>query len=329
MALTFFQRMSMAKKFRILSLCNGNSYRSQMAKGRTNYLWGECDPDNQVLFILALPLKETVKDRDSIQFLQNILPRLSFRWSGYRKVYGQVCKRINRRIQELHLTDIRCYQSYLEEHPAELELLKEFCRITISRFYRDRVVFEVLEKQVLPFLTETVMKSKENKLWCWSAGCSSGEEPYTLALLWAIRTKKRASLIDFRIQATDTSSDVLKRTKEACYASSSIRELPEDLKSNGFVLRNGNYCLRPEFRDLVTFEKKDILKSLPEGPFHLILCRNLVFTYFEESLQMEVLTGLKKILVPGGFLVIGAHENLPPKENFSEWGKCIFQKLHG
>jgi chemotaxis protein methyltransferase CheR len=267
-----------------------------------------------------------MKDRTCIEFLQDILPLLSLRWSGYRKVHGQVCKRINRRIQELHLADITSYRSYLDKYPAEWGLLKEFCRITISRFYRDRQVFENLENQVLPLLAESALKDQKKQLLCWSAGCASGEEPYTLALLWAIRIKHHYPSLNIRILATDANSEVLERAGNACYSSNSIRELPDDLKKNGFIMSQGEYCFRPAFRDIITFEKKDLLEGLPEGPFHLILCRNLVFTYFEESLQREVLSGLEKILFPGGFLIIGVHEKLPSGVGFFEFGKCIFQK---
>ena len=267
-----------------------------------------------------------MKDRNCVEFLQNILPRLSLRWSGYRKVHGQVCKRINRRIQELHLADIAGYQSYLEKNPSEWTLLKEFCRITISRFYRDRKVFEILGGQVLPCLAKTAIKNGKEQLRFWSVGCASGEEPFTLALIWAIRLRHNFPSLDIRILATDTNSEVLKRAEEACYPWSSLRELPDDLLKEGFKNQKGSYCLNPVFRDMVAFHKQDIREVLPQGQFHVLFCRNLVFTYFEESLQKEILAKLEKVLVPGGFLVIGAHEKLPSASGFSEVAKCIYRK---
>jgi len=267
-----------------------------------------------------------MKNINCIAFLQDILPRLSLRWAGYRKVHGQVCKRITRRIRELHLANFLGYRSFLEENPSEWFFLKEFCRITISRFYRDRQVFMALEKQVLPQLAETAPKPGNKPLRCWSVGCASGEEPYTLALVWGIWLKPSHPEADIDILATDADAAVLKRAELADYPWSSVRELPEDLLKEGFSPSAGNYRLRPAFRDMVTFKNLDILDNFPEGPFHLLLCRNLVFTYFAESLQKDIFEKLEKCLLPGGFLVIGAHERLPYETGFGEVERCIYQK---
>ena len=267
-----------------------------------------------------------LKDLHCIEFLENILPRLSLRWYGYRKVHGQVCKRIRRRIQELHLADLASYHSYLKKHPAEWSILKDLCRITISRFYRDRVVFQILEKQILPLLAETSEKRGEKALRCWSAGCASGEEPYTLALLWDLRLKPQYPQINFQVIATDVAPECLKRAEEACYPFSSIRELPEDIKTQGFCLRAGGYHLQPTFRTYISFLREDIQDSHPNSHYDLILCRNLVFTYFEEDFQAKILSHLAERLAPGGFLVIGAHEKLPPGTGLKEVANCFYQK---
>ena len=85
-----------------------------------------------------------MNDADCVEFLQWALPRLRMRWAGFRKVRGQVCKRIGRRLKELGLGDIDAYRSYLDKHSEEWEILDGLCRITISRFHRDRKVFECL-----------------------------------------------------------------------------------------------------------------------------------------------------------------------------------------
>ena len=238
-----------------------------------------------------------------------------------------MCKRIHRRIQELHLADIVSYQSFLEDHPAEWRLLKELCRVTISRFYRDRQVYETLEKRVFPLLAETVEESGENSLRFWSAGCASGEEPYTLALLWDLRLKSQHPGVDVQILATDVDTQVLQRAEAASYPPSSLRELPEDLKRQGFTFRADCFDLNPAFRLKVIFHKQDLGENLPSGSFHLILCRNLVFTYFEKALQKRIFTAMENILIPGGFLVIGAHENpFPADSRLAVFAKCIYRK---
>src|SRR5919197_810463 len=116
-----------------------------------------------------------VPDPDCVDFLRWALPRIGLRWEGFRKVRRQVCRRVGRRIAELGLGDLDAYRAYLREHPDEWAKLERLTPITISRFYRDRAVFEALEHAVIPALGE------EPRIW--SAGCASGEEAYTLALI--------------------------------------------------------------------------------------------------------------------------------------------------
>jgi len=93
-----------------------------------------------------------LSDSDCVAFLQWALPRLRMRWPGFRKVRKQVCKRIRRRIAALELSGIAAYRQWLEDHPGEWEVLDGMCRITISRFYRDRGVFDALAGEILPGL---------------------------------------------------------------------------------------------------------------------------------------------------------------------------------
>ncbi len=126
-----------------------------------------------------------VKDADCTEFLQWALPRLGMRWPGFRRVRGQVCKRLRRRMAELGLRDLADYRALLETHPEEWTRLDGLCRISISRFYRDQGVWRTLEREILPRLADRARARGETRLRIWSAGCASGEEPYTLALLFA------------------------------------------------------------------------------------------------------------------------------------------------
>jgi chemotaxis protein methyltransferase CheR len=130
-----------------------------------------------------------MRDADCVQFLQWALPRLDLRWDGLRKVRRQVCRRISRRLAELGLSDGTAYREYIEGNADEWDRLDGFCRITISRFWRDPAVFESLRDHVLPALGPTVS--------VWSAGCASGEEPYSLVLAAA------EAGIAVRVLATD------------------------------------------------------------------------------------------------------------------------------
>jgi chemotaxis protein methyltransferase CheR len=245
-------------------------------------------------------LERHVTDDECVAFLQWALPRLRLRWEAFRKVRRQVCRRISRRVTELGLADAAAYRAYLETHAEEWPVLDGLCRVTISRFWRDRGVYEALRDEVLPELGSPSS--------AWSAGCASGEEPYSLVLAAA------EAGVEIRVLATDTDAALLARAGAARYPPSSLRELPEEVCARAFV--DGR--LKREHQQRVSFLRHDVREGPPDGPFDLVLCRNLVFTYFAEELQLEVARNLVRALRPGGALVVGAHET-PPPDNLEPW----------
>ena len=120
-----------------------------------------------------------MNDPDCTAFLQWALPQISLRWPGFRKVRRQVCKRLKRRIHDLQLANFAAYRARLEDDPSEWEVVDRCCHITISRFFRDRGVFEALRRRVLPDIAAHA-KQEGRAAQIWSAGCAAGEEPYTL-----------------------------------------------------------------------------------------------------------------------------------------------------
>ncbi len=305
-------------------------------------------------------------------FLRWALPRLGMRWAGFRKVRGQVCKRIARRIRELGLDGFEAYRRHLERHPEEWRVLDGLCRVTITRFHRDRGVFELLRGEVLPMLAEAVRASAETEqegsrraeetsakvgkateewalpnqesglpqrksviLHIWSAGCASGEEPYTLALAERLDPTLSSRGIRLHITATDADPHLLARARRGRYPVGALRDLPAGWVEEAFTPvsvpetngpdmiddaapggqpapdRNAEMELSPEIREKVVFLEQDLREEMPGGPFHLILCRNLAFTYFDEAGRRETLGRLADRLVSGGVLVLGAHERLP------------------
>jgi chemotaxis protein methyltransferase CheR len=252
-----------------------------------------------------------MKDADCVSFLQWALPQLRMRWPGFRKVRKQVCKRIDRRRKELGLPDVAAYRSYLETHPGEWSMLDSLCRIFISRFYRDRGVFDHLRQVVLPVLAELAVTRGERTLRGWSIGCASGEEVYTLSLIWHLELQARFPALAFQLVATDADQTMLQRAQRGCYPASSLKELPPAWREAAFVRTGEVYCLGEEFRAGLEFCCQDIRAQQPEETFHLVLGRYLVFTYFEESLQQQVLAQITRRLLPGGGLVIGKTESLP------------------
>jgi chemotaxis protein methyltransferase CheR len=260
-----------------------------------------------------------MKDAECVRFLQWALPRLHMRWAGFRKVRRQVCRRIDRRLRELGLADIGAYRAYLEASPEEWRRLDELCHVTISRFYRDCAVFEFLRQTVLPELARGASK-REEALEAWSVGAASGEEPYTLALIWELALRREFPDIALRILATDVDETVLSRARTAEYAESSLRDLPDSWRQAGFVKLDGTYRLRDTIRSWVTVIRHDVRDEPPAGPFQLVLCRNVAFTYFDIELQREVANRLAACIGSGGALVLGAREALPEGvDGFASW----------
>lgn len=229
------------------------------------------------------------------------------RWPGFRRVRRQVNKRVSRRVAELGLPDAAAYREYLDSNPREWTTLASLCRVTVTRFYRDRRVFDHLGEVVLPRLAARA----GGEVACWSVGCASGEEPYTVKIIWELSVAPAAAGKTLHVLATDSDPLLLSRAREAVYPASSLKDLPHRLAAAAFESCGEKFALHGRFRKDVHFEERDVRESMPAGPFDVILCRNLVFTYFETDLQRTILRGMKSRLRGGGVLVTGIHESLP------------------
>ena len=233
-----------------------------------------------------------------------------FRWKGFRKVHKQVCKRLKRRMAEIDLKDFEHYKQWILAHKEEWDRLDQLCRITISRFYRDRGAFDYVRNHIIPKLLSTA-KEQNRMLQVWSAGCASGEEPYTLSLILQLDPSLNQSEDHFKILATDIDPDLIDRAQLGCYGYSSIKDLPEKWLSIAFELKNEHYCIQDPYKDHIDWKVCDIREHVPEQIFDLICCRNLVATYFKEDLQTRIFSDMSRRLRPGSFLMLGIHESLP------------------
>ena len=236
---------------------------------------------------------------------------------------GQVCKRLRRRLAILGLKELSDYCALLEADTAEWRQLDGLCRVSVSRFYRDQGVWNCLERELLPQLAVQASERGETRLRIWSAGCASGEEPYTLALMFALGDAPKSC--EPEILATDVDPHLLARTRRACYPGSSLRELPVKWRAS-FEKSGDEFCLGPEYRTPVQFLVQDIRRDFPDERFDLILCRNLVFTYFQAPIQVVIAGRLAEVLVPGGLLLLGSHESLPETvPGLTQEGQWLFR----
>lgn len=268
-----------------------------------------------------------MNDRDCTVFLQWALPRLDLCWLGFRKVRRQVCKRLKRRLGVLQLASLAAYRERLEADPAEWSVLDECCHITISRFFRDKRVFGTLRSHVLPELALRAEREKR-AIHIWSAGCASGEEPYTIKILWDLEVARSHPGISLSVLATDVDLTMLARAQKACFEATSLRELPPPLVEQAFDQAGARYCVRPQYRRGIGFVHEDLRSTAAAGWFDVILCRYVAFTYFAPLLQREVLARIVERLLPKGYLVIGTHEHLPSEASSLAPLRAAPQILH-
>lgn len=241
------------------------------------------------------------------QFLKEVTPELGLQWRPFQR--RGIKRKVERRIIELGLPNLDQYLLKVQKDPEEKSHLSKILTVTISRFFRDGDVFDALEASVLPDLIRNKMDGRIN---LWSIGCASGEEPYSLALLWKNSFERDWPQVRFSVLGTDIDERMLQRAKDGRYKKSSLREVPEEILKKFFKKEGSFFILDPSVQKNVQFKIHDILRDNPFSGMDIILCRNLAFTYFSKESQMEVVKRIGFILNEKGYMVIGKEESLFP-----------------
>ena len=213
------------------------------------------------------------------------------------------------------------FRTYFQAIEEDAELLEEFFdRITInvSEFYRNPKRWDILRDNILPKLVQN--KSSIN---IWSAACSSGEEPYSLAILF----KEHFPHINLSILATDIDEKILEKAKQGIYAPNALKDLPIHKKSKYFKHENGLYYVLDDLKRNITFRKHDLLKERYPTNIDLIVCRN-VLIYFTDEAKDLIYKGLSEALTEEGVLFIGSTEQIfnPNQYNLSSLDTFFYQK---
>jgi chemotaxis methyl-accepting protein methylase len=238
-----------------------------------------------------------------------LLQFMGLSWQGYRKVRKGAKKRVGRHIQSL---GCRSLQEYLEllERTAEARSQCELAlAVPISRFFRDRRLWEILENRILPEL----IKTGRGSLRVWSAGCACGEEVYSLKILWEQMRRSAGPLPVLEITATDLHPAHLERAAAAVYPSSSLREVSDTTKSTWFEAEpdGRSFRLKSALKSGIAWRSHDLLTGPPASGFDLILVRNNLLTYYQSSRSRAPLEEMAEALSLGGYLIIGSREKLP------------------
>lgn len=254
---------------------------------------------------------------DYAVFIGNIKKKTGIDLSLYKEA------QMKRRLTSLY--EKRGYRNFIDYYEAihnDKELLEEFLdrmTINVSEFYRNAQRWDVLEKKIFPKLL-----AQNKKLKIWSAACSTGEEPYSLALVLL----SHVSLRDISILATDLDLGVIERAKVGLYPERALKEVPPPIVKQYFINEGHFYQVKDDIKKTVTFKQQNLLEDRYDTGFDLIVCRN-VMIYFTEEAKNQIYTNFSKSLKPGGILFVGSTEQIfnPSKYGLESEDTFFYRKI--
>lgn len=262
------------------------------------------------------PLQEIGDSRDN-QELQLILEKIygerGFDFREYRET--TLTRRLSRRLTARGLKTYADYARLLDQDPSEYDKIFNDLTINVTSFFRDKVAFKALEEVALPALINQSQKGantqsqSQRNLRIWSAGCATGEEPYSIAMLLLELLGPKISQWQVAIIATDIDAKALDRARAGVFARKEVEAIPPAWLGKHFVHKDGSFHAHPALRRLVTFEAHNLVsdQTYPYHDLDLLVCRN-VFIYFKPTLQTRILKGFYQGVKAGGFLLLGKAE---------------------
>jgi chemotaxis methyl-accepting protein methylase len=264
--------------------------------------------------------KETFTDQDYITAIKRYLREHGFCCDAYKPSYLQ--RRIQVRLRSSQMESFRDYLRFLRTHPDEYRKLLDTLTINVTQFFRDSDVYSALKEQLIPEFLSSGWPRKTIRIW--SAGCASGEEPDSLAILMleALSVSKAGSR--FSIFATDIDANSLAMAREGTYSEERIERLPSNLISKYFDSAEG-YHIKQHLKSYIRFKQSDLLVDKGINLCDLVLCRN-VLIYFNREDQERIIKKFHACLHAGGYLILGKTEILPP--GFADMFTCIDRRSH-
>ncbi|WP_353932030.1 CheR family methyltransferase [Okeanomitos corallinicola TIOX110] len=248
------------------------------------------------------------KNPDFEQLLTYIRKNRGFDFTGYKR--STLIRRVNKRIQYLEIESVKTYLEYLdylEVYPGEFHHLFNTILINVTEFFRDNTAWESLGKQIIPNIINGKKSDEQIRIWC--AGCASGEEAYTLAII----TCEALGIEDFRqrvkIYATDVDEEALNQARQATYSRKDIELIPGELRDKYFDLTGNYYVFRQDLRRCIIFGRHDLLQDAPISRLDLLVCRNTLM-YFHAEAQGRIMSRFHFALNDHGYLFLGKAEML-------------------
>lgn len=241
---------------------------------------------------------------DDFKKIRDLIEKeLKIRCSNYKEEY--IKRRLLSRMRSTGSSDYSEYIRYLEKKPAEWELLRNALTINVTEFFRDAEVFDILRKELIPSIL-----SDHGRIRIWCAGCSSGEEPYSLAMILSEITTRKGGVTS-TIYATDIDEKILQKAKEGIYEGKTVEKLSASVIRRHFTqLPDGRYQVKQHLKDMIHFRKHDLMSGIPATRYvDIVTCRNVTI-YFNEQQKNDLARTIHSALNKGGFYVMGKTEYL-------------------
>ncbi|MFA4861948.1 protein-glutamate O-methyltransferase CheR [Methanoregula sp.] len=241
---------------------------------------------------------------DDFELLKRFIEQtLKIQCGNYKEDY--IKRRLLSRMRSTNTTTYGDYLQYLKANTPELEVLRKALTINVTEFFRDADVYEALKKEILPDIFQT---RKRLRIWC--AGCSTGEEPYSIAMILH-EMMMQDKTITAQIYATDIDKIVLAKAQEGIYNAKAMVKLSETQTHRHFTkLPDGNYQVKPHLKELIRFRPHDLMGGTPIARWlDLITCRNVTI-YFTEKQKDDLVRLFHGALVTDGYYIMGKTEYL-------------------
>ena len=223
-------------------------------------------------------------------------------FTNYRS--STILRRLSRRMSLLHLPDLESYLALLNRDSSETDRLVRELLIGVTSFFRDPTVWDALKEPI-----EKLVRSKDERetIRVWVPGCASGEEPYSLAILFAEALRKAKRRLKVQIFASDLDSDALAVARRGIYPSSAAEQMNQSILRRYFTPLATEFSVKQGVREMIVFSRHNIIQDPPFSKLDMISCRNL-FIYFTTDLQRRILERFHYALQSGGHLVLGKSE---------------------
>jgi two-component system CheB/CheR fusion protein len=248
--------------------------------------------------------------QDFTRLLAYLKTARGFDFSGYK--LSSLIRRVQKRMQDVGVADYASYIDHLEVHPDEFAPLFNTVLINVTSFFRDAPSWQALAEHVLPRMLEG--KGDDEPVRCWCAGCASGEEAYTLAILLAEALGEQKFRQQVKIYATDADEEALATARQGSYTPAQVQPVPQELLDKYFEQNGERSVFRPDLRRCLIFGRHDLVQDAVISRIDLLVCRNTLM-YFNGETQAKILARFHFALNRNGFLFLGRAETLLTHNN--------------